>query len=167
VGEALLRGVNSIGGDIDAETIQKAKKNISWLLATYDVKTNARLYVADATHIANDLGQVLVDAIVTEPFLGTTRMGEGKITDPSAVADIVRGLDKLYIGCLKHWLSVLKPKGFVVMAIPSFSVGKRVYSVKKVVDTCEILGYTKHLGPITYGRPHAIVQRNFFVFQKK
>lgn len=167
VGEAVLRGVNTVGGDIDTETITKAKKNISWLIAKYEAKANARLYVSDATHIADQLGSVPVDAIATEPFLGTPRMGEGKITDPSEIADIVKGLDKLYIGCLKHWVSVLKPGSIVVMAIPSFTVGKRVYSVKKVVDTCEILGYTKHLGPITYGRPHAIVQRNFFVFQKK
>ncbi len=167
VGEALLRGVNTIGGDIDEETITKAKKNISWLIAKYEAKTNARLYVSDATHIGDQLGSVPVDAVATEPFLGTPRIGEGKVIDPSEIADIVKGLDKLYIGCLKHWVTVLKPKSFVVMAIPSFSVGNRVYSVKKVVDTCEILGYTKHLGPITYGRPHAIVQRNFFVFQKK
>jgi predicted SAM-dependent methyltransferase len=67
---------------------------------------------------------------------------------------------------LKEWGLVLKSGGIVVIAIPSFSVGGRVYSVKKAVDTCENLGYTKHLGPVTYGRPHAIVQRNFFVLQK-
>ncbi len=166
MGEALLRGVNTVGGDIDEDAITKAKKNISWLISTYNVKANARLFVSDAAHIGEHIGDVPVDAIATEPFLGTPRMGEGKITDPSAIADIIKGLDKLYIGCLKHWVSILKPQGFVVMAIPSFTVGKRVYSVKKVVDTCENLGYTKLLGPITYGRPHAIVQRNFFIFQK-
>lgn len=166
VGEAMLRGVNTLASDTDADVAAKAKKNLSWLIQTYDLKTNARVFIADATHVGRELGSVKVDAIATEPFLGTPRIGEGKITNPEEIANIVKGLDKLYIGCLKEWASLLKNKSLVVMAIPSFAIAGRVYSVKKAVDTCENLGYTKLLGPITYGRPHAIVQRNFFIFQK-
>ncbi len=166
LGEAMLRGVNTLGSDIDEEVVVKAKKNMSWIIQEYDMKTNARVFVSDASHVAQELGIVRIDAIATEPFMGTPRIGEGKITDPKEIANIVKGLDKLYIGCLKHWGLILKPGGVVVIAIPSFTVAGRVYSVKKAVDTCENLGYTKHLGPIVYGRPHAIVQRNFFVFIK-
>lgn len=166
LGEALLRGVNTLGSDIDADVIAKAKKNISWVISAYESKTNARIFVSDASHVSEELGIVRIDAIATEPFMGTTRLGEGKITDPKEIANIVKGLDKLYIGCLKEWASILKPGGVVVIAIPSFSIGGRVYSVKKAVDTCENLGYTKHLDPVAYGRPHAIVQRNFFIFIK-
>ncbi|MFH0749812.1 MAG: hypothetical protein V1917_02755 [Candidatus Gottesmanbacteria bacterium] len=166
LGEAMLRGVNVLGSDLDEEVITKAKKNMSWLIQEYDMKTNARLFVSDAANVAKELGIVRIDAVVTEPFMGTSRIGEGKISKPDEIANIVKGLDKLYIGCLRQWALILKPRGIVVMAIPSFSVGGRVYSVKKAVDTCENLGYTKLLGPITYGRPHAIVQRNFFIFQK-
>jgi len=166
LGEALLRGVNTLGSDINADTIVKVKKNISWLIQRFDSKANARLFVSDAVHVADEIGIVRIDAIVTEPFMGTTKIGEGKVTDSEKIQHIVKGLDKLYIGCLKNWAMILKSGGTIMMAIPSFLVEGRVYSVKKVVDTCENLGYTKQLGPITYGRPHAVVHRNFFVFKK-
>lgn len=164
--EALLRGVSVIGSDIDEQVKEKAKKNIAWVMKEYAIQQEADVYAVDATHISGRLNGKKVEAIATEPFLGSSRIGEGKITDPSEIADIVKGLDKLYIGCLKEWTSCLTENGVVVMAIPSFAVGGRVYSVKKVVDTCENLGYTKLLGPIAYGRPQAIVQRNFYIFRK-
>lgn len=165
LGEAALRGVNAIGSDIDRPTVEKAKKNISWLLATYKSPASVRLLESDATHIDEQIDKNSVDAIVTEPVMGPTTFGEGKIHDRREIQNIVKGLEKLYIGCFRSWTTLLKSNGIIVIALPSFVVNSQVYSVKKVVDTCEKLGYTKVLGPITYGRPQAVVQRNFYIFQ--
>ena len=101
----------------------------------------------DATHIDESIDASSIDAIVTEPFLGSPKIGEGKIHDVKDIQDIVKGLDKLYIGSLRAWTNILKPGGLVMIALPSFLIDGKVYSVKKVVDTCENLGYTKLLGP--------------------
>ncbi len=167
VQEALMRGVNAIGTDIDGETIAKSKKNISWVLHEYGLKTNARLETSDATHIDAIVGKESLDAIATEPFLGSSKIGERKITDTKSIANIIKGLEKLYIGCLKNWACILKKGSLIAIAFPSFVIGGRVYSVKKVVDTCENLGYTCKQGPLIYSRPQAIVQRNFYIFQKQ
>jgi tRNA G10 N-methylase Trm11 len=162
--EAAIRGVNAIGCDIDKKAVEKAKKNMSWLLARYKLTSSIRIFEADATHIDEYVDKNSIDAIVTEPLLGPTRLGIEKIHNIREIQNIIKGLEKLYIGCFRSWINILKTNGTVVIALPSFTVDKTVYSVKKVVDTCEKLGYTKVLGPITYGRPQAVVQRNFYLF---
>ncbi len=163
--EAAIRGVNAIGSDIDYKSVEKAKKNMSWLLSRYKLASSVRIFQADATHIDEHIDKSSIDTIVTEPLLGPTKLGEESIHDAREIQNIVKGLEKLYIGCFRSWTNILKNNGVVVIALPSFTMGKTVYSVKKVVDTCETLGYTKLLGPITYGRPQAVVRRNFYLFK--
>lgn len=163
--EAAMRGVNAIGSDIDNDSCEKAKKNMSFILSRYKLTSSIRIVQADATHIDEYIDTSSIDAIVTEPLLGPAKLGAELIHDVREIQNIIKGLEKLYIGCFRSWTNILKNNGVVVIAFPSFEVGKTVYSVKKVVDTCETLGYTKLLGPITYGRPQAVVRRNFYLFR--
>jgi len=164
--EAALRGVNAIGSDIDKSSVEKAKKNMSWILSQYKLSSSVRIFQADATHIDEHIDEGTIDVIVTEPLLGPTRLGEESTHDVREIQNIVKGLEKLYIGCFRSWNHILKKDGVIVIALPSFITSKTIYSVKKVIDTCEMLGYTKVLGPITYGRPQAVVQRNFYLFKR-
>ena len=161
LGEALLAGWQVIGSDQSEEVIVKAKKNIEWLLKVTRPGPVIKFFVSDATHVAQHIAKESVDAIVTEPYMGPTTIGN------SNVKNIVKGLEKLYIGCLRDWHHILKPGGKVVIALPEYAVAGRVYFVKNVIDRCEIIGYTVTLGPLTYSRPQAIVRRKFFVLTKK
>ena len=149
--EGLLSGATVIGSDQSQETVEK-------------------LLTCDATHVSEHLEPTSVDAIVTEPFMGSTRLGGNNPISQSdqlkTIKNTIKGLEKLYLGCLKDWHMVLKPEGRIVMAIPGFHIGDKMLYVKNVIDRCEILGYTKLLGPIEYSRPQAVVRRQFFVFQK-
>ena len=156
--EAAIRGVNAIGSDIDSISIEKAKKNMSWILSRYKLASSIRIFQADATHIDEYIDKNSIDTIVTEPHLGPPNV------DFREIQNIMKGLERLYIGCFRCWRSILKNNGTVVIAFPSFVTAKTVYSMKKVIDTCETLGYTKLLGPMTYGRPQAVVRRNFYLF---
>lgn len=164
LGEAVIRGAIAMGSDTDEKAVEKAKRNLVWLRSFYPDALPVTLFTADATHISENVAEHSIDAIVTEPFMGTPKLGEGRLTDPKAIEDVVKGLDKLYIGCLKDWKSVLKPGGVVLMAFPRYEIGKRTYNVKKAIDSCEMLGYTKLLGPLTYSRPQAVVHRDFYLF---
>lgn len=160
--EAWLSGWRVIGADQSSDVVKKARANLAWLTTNYPKQTDIGpgLLECDATHISDQVVENSVDAIVTEPFMGNT------VIDVANVKNIVKGLEKLYLGCLKDWSKVLKPSGKIVMALPKYEVGDRTYFVKKVVDNCEKLGYTIQVGPIEYSRPQAIVKREFFVFQK-
>lgn len=156
--EALLVGWNVIGGDQLPGVIEKARANLRWLTGTHKLGVTYRLVISDAVHISEHLDRAPIDAIVTEPFMGPTTLKNVKNT--------IKGLEKLYIGCLRDWQKVLKPKGVVMMAIPKYEQNGKTYFVKKVIDMCENLGYTIQAGPIEYGRSGAVVKRLFYLFQK-
>lgn len=161
VAEGALAGWKAIGSDQSQETVGKAKKNLEWLDTQMGSHPSSwEFFVSDATHISEHLKPESVDAVVTEPYMGHVIGGNDKLKN------VIKGLEKLYIGCLKDWHSVLKPGGRVVIALPEYRIEDKMFFVKKVIDRCENLGYTKVHGPIEYSRPQAVVRRKFFVLQK-
>lgn len=159
--EAMMLGHMVVGSDNKEEVTKKTQKNLQWLTLMYrSIEMSFNVFVSDATHVSEKLTPQSVDAIVTEPFLGNVSF------DQRNIQNIIKGLEKLYLGCLKDWRKVLKTGGRVVMALPKYVVNNREYFVKTVIDRCEILGYTTLLGPIEYSRPQAVVRREFYVFKK-
>ncbi|MBI3385510.1 hypothetical protein HY031_00310 [Candidatus Gottesmanbacteria bacterium] len=161
--EAMLSGWQTIGLDQSKEAVSHAQANLDWLMREYPATASVppKLFVSDATHVSGVIGQGRVDAIVTEPFMGK------QTGNPVSPKNILKGLEKLYIGCLKDWHTFLKPNAKVIMAIPQYHVGGKTYTVKNVIDSCEMLGYTTLAGPIEYSRPQAVVRREFYIFQKR
>jgi tRNA G10 N-methylase Trm11 len=169
--EALMVGWDIVGSDVDSEVLEKAKQNIAWLKKQYEPlgSREEQWFTQDATHIDDHIQPGTIDAVVTEPYLGPTKLGDSRKSDrfsDEKVANIAKGLEKLYVGCVKCWYPLLKNGGKLVIAIPTFTLRGREIRVKKVIDTCEILGYTTLVGPIAYSRPQAVVQRDFYVLQK-
>lgn len=171
MGSILSEGV-TIGGiwygsDISPEAVQATKSNLRWLKSVLPLPgTVEQIHVADAVHLSRYLPSESVDSIVTEPFLGNPALGERKIVQPKEIRNMMKGLEKLFIGCLKDWRVVLKPNGKVILALPSVKVQSHKETVKKVIDSCENLGYSIEAGPFVYGRPNAVVERNFYIFKK-
>ena len=168
--EALLSGADVLGSDAAPRAAAAAEKNLAWLISACPAVKAAswKLFVADATHVSDHLEKESVDAIATEPFMGTTQLGgQGAPIPSKRLHNIIKGLEKLYIGCLRDWQHVLRTGGRIVIAMPEYRVGTQKYFVKKVIDSCERLGYTCLAGPIEYSRPQAVVRRQFFIFQKK
>ncbi|OGG11084.1 hypothetical protein A2Z00_01755 [Candidatus Gottesmanbacteria bacterium RBG_13_45_10] len=168
LGEGLLAGWDVIGSDISKQVIQKAHENLIWLLGKHPGATGkiVKMLVSEAVHIADILPPNSVDAIVTEPYMGSTDIASRQPTDPEELRNTIKGLEKLYIGCLRNWHTILSSRGKVIIALPAYAIQGHTYFVKKVVDMCENLGYTIVEGPIDYSRPQAVVKRNFFVLQK-
>lgn len=164
VQEALLRGAAAVGSDISEKAIEHTQKNITWLKHTYPETASlfTKLFVADATHLSKHIVKESIDAIATEPYMGEVYPGKEK-----NIKNILKGLEKLYIGSLREWATLVKPGSRVVMATPAYVTKRGMMRVKNVIDRCEILGYTLLTGPIEYSRPQAIVKREFYVFEKK
>jgi tRNA G10 N-methylase Trm11 len=161
--EALVMGWNVVGGDQSADVVEKARKNLKWLMEKHsDLGVTYRLNVVDAVHVSGVVDKESIDAIVTEPYLGNASIKY----QVSSIKNTIKGLEKLYIGCLREWVKILKPQGVVMMALPMYQVEGKTYFVKKVIDMCETLGYTIETGPIEYSRPGATVKRMFYLFQK-
>jgi tRNA G10 N-methylase Trm11 len=164
--EAIVMGANKlIGSDLKNDVILKTEGNINWIKKTYEINPQVKYLVSDATHISTKLQSESVDAIITEPFMGSRLLGLHKL-EIQKIKSIAKGLDKLYIGCLRDWYKVLKKNGLICMAFPVYHIKDKQIFVKKAIDTCENLGYTKVLGPIEYSRDQAVVIRNFYIFKK-
>jgi tRNA G10 N-methylase Trm11 len=167
--EAYMTSWSVMGSDVSADIVDRAKKNLDWLVQLFPGTRGSigACVTADAVHISEHIVANSVDAIVTEPFMGATSIANQKTLDSQKIKNIIKGLEKLYIGCLRDWHKILKENGRIVIALPAYAVLGRVYFVKKVVDMCENLGYTIVDGPIEYSRPQAIVKRQFYILQKK
>jgi len=173
--EAMLLGWKVIGIDQSENAVANTRKNLSWLTQKYPETADRKymLHVGDATHAHQLLGQEKIDAIATEPFLGSPFIKKGtdiwqkdQPVTTARIKNVVKGLEKLYIGVLREWQPLLKTGSKVVITLPEFAIGGKTFFVKKVVDMCENLGYTLSQGPYTYARPQAIVKRNIYVLQK-
>jgi tRNA G10 N-methylase Trm11 len=167
--EAYLSGWKVMGCDISEENVRKTNANLEWTtkLSSSQKGHIDKIFVCDAVHVADVIPKNSINAIVTEPFMGATSIANKSYAQPQEIKNIIKGLEKLYIGCLREWAKILVSGGIVIIALPEYAVGGRTYFVKKVIDMCEILGYTIENGPIGYSRPQATVRRMFYVLRKK
>lgn len=151
--EAGELGYKVAGTDIIAKQVQETKENLQ------SMNIEGQIEVLDATHLSSKFRNI--DAVVTEPFLGKSNFR------PDEIRYIVPGLEKLYLGCLKDWLKVLKPGGFVVMVFPWFNDGKKVYKTSEIIDGKLKLSYNHVKRGIFYSRPEADVKREIVILQKQ
>ncbi|HKY74424.1 MAG TPA: DNA methyltransferase [Patescibacteria group bacterium] len=160
--EARVLGAHVVGSDQDKEAVHGAGKNLQWLTERFSLPEDSiRLSVQDATQITDKETGGKVDCIVTEPFLGKPN------PTLATVDNMLKGLERLYLGSCKQWLKLLKPNGRVVIVFPYVQFGKRVKSMEPLIDRLESLGYTREKGPYIYTKPYAIVQRAVYVFRLK
>jgi len=151
--EAAEVGFQVAGSDILANQVQDTIENLQ------SMNFSGQVELLDATHLSDKFQNI--DAIVTEPFLGKSKFRNDEIRY------IVPGLEKLYLGCLKDWLKVLKPGGIVVMVFPWFNDGKKEYKTSEIIDGKLKLSYNPLKRGIFYSRPDADVKREILVLQKQ
>ncbi|MCX8158858.1 MAG: DNA methyltransferase [Candidatus Pacearchaeota archaeon] len=117
LGEALLRGINVIGIDIDNSAIKKAKANIAWLKSNYKIKASDKLINDDSRNVRIEE----FDAMVSEPFLGELLT---KIPNEERAKQIIDRFEKLIISVLKNLKNKLRNKGKIVFSAPLIKIQK-------------------------------------------
>lgn len=161
-GRVLIEGVELgylvVGFDISADQVRESSKNLSTLNHPSD---SYSVSVGDATQVLKLLPPKSVNLIVTEPFMGKPNPRQDRI------ADMVKGLRKLYLGALKSWLPILKEQGRVVMIFPRFEDAKRTYITSSVVDDSHLFGYNVKTRNLMYSRPGAQLLREIVILEKK
>jgi tRNA G10 N-methylase Trm11 len=161
--EAVLAGHQVIGSDLDVKASLGTQENLDWLVQIQPFNSQPSVFTADATQVQlAQLGNQSVEVIVTEPFLGR------QTPKDQDLANIFRGLEKLYWGAFRHWRSLLGNEGRVVIIFPRVkSEHGRLFSLDGLLDKLEAVGYTKRSQNLFYARPGAMVEREICVFDYK
>lgn len=160
--EAALQGIKVTGSDLSADKVAGTKTNLDWLdenQACAPLKP-ATVFQANATNLKDQLVDQ-IDLIVTEPTLGPASPSQDKLSD------IAHGLQKLYLGALKHWALFLKPQARVVIALPIFHGQNRSYTTADFIDARENLGYNTLRNDLIFTRPGAQIERQIVVLEKQ
>ncbi|KKT31506.1 MAG: hypothetical protein UW18_C0003G0090 [Microgenomates group bacterium GW2011_GWF1_44_10] len=160
--EASELGLPVVESDLDQMSVDGTKKNLEWIANQPEVSSVSRqiqVFLSDATHVDQHVSVNSIDCIITEPFMGKTQPTELE------VKNIVRGLDKLYIGAFKSWKKVLCSGAVVCMIFPSFHTRKVVKNMQTTIDKIEALGYTREKNAFQYQHDDRIVQREIHFFR--
>lgn len=157
--EAMNLNIKSVSSDIKEQKVEGTAANLEWLKQKLGADVEYETLLSDVTHISDKLKKK-VDCVVTEPFLGPINPQKEKIKN------IIKGLDKLYLGAIKELAKCLKRGGKVVIVLPKIKIGSVEKAATLVIDRCENLGYTLVDGPFTYDRQGAKVKRLIYILKK-
>lgn len=161
LGEALIKGMDVIGSDIDETAIAAAEKNTVWIKEKFVAPGTVTLFKKDAERIVAANLPTRPNMIVTETLLGPPchpKMTEGQIRQ------IQENLLPLYKKVFSNLKSLLNPGTPLVAAFPLHHVNKRPLSLPYLKENLETIGY-KIKDDLTYHRPDQVVGRQIIVFE--
>lgn len=150
-----------LGADIDTKAILQTEENLRWWQQDSGRSFTHELVNKQVAELRRKDFHHQPTLIVTEPFLG-------KLTpSPEQVPGVIRGLEKLYRGMLRHLADMLEPGNRLVILFPSFVVGKKVLTVNETLKSLGEFGFTQ-IGPAyPLSWPDSVTQRNVYVLEYK
>lgn len=157
--EGLCLGCEVVGCDIDQKAVAGTTANLAWLAAEYQLDGHFTVFQSDATRVSLDQLDEPVNLIVTEPFLGKQTPSEQQL------ANIFRGMEKLYLGAFRQWRHILTDQAVIVIIFPLVQTEKTAFSLESIIDKIQALGYTSTSDPALYHRPQAVIQRQIWTFR--
>ncbi len=165
--QALLLGfTNILGSDASPKAVEDTKKNLNWLGSKLNLKSqisNVKVIQCDVRELAKRLKQTMVDAVVTEPYLGPPLKGNEM---PIRIEQIVTELSELYVGAFKNFARMVNPGGKVVMVFPVIIKRDSEHPLP-IIERVEKLGFKELSGnALRYGRTGQKVARQIMIFEK-
>ncbi len=188
--EAILLGYKKvIGSDLSKEAVEGSRINIAWLFDNYtNLKKSdyeVRIFETDVKNLSVTLNKGNIDAIVTEPYLGSPK---ARSFSQNQIKNEINKLENLYIQAFLEFQKILNRYGRIVIIFPVFRF-KQEFLHLEILDQLNKMGFVsnnfvpeKFLGEdvgelldlqiskrnsIIYYRPDQTVSREIFIFSKK
>ncbi|RMD46152.1 hypothetical protein D6829_00235 [Candidatus Pacearchaeota archaeon] len=150
--EAIIKGINVIGADIDRKVVNLARENLLWIKKNFIAKGNFLLKVADAAKLSG----LKFDAIATESPLG--RLISKKISKKEA-REMATDFERRIITPLRN-LKRIKKDSKIAITFPAIrDIRVDIRKIEKET------GLRKIKGPITEFRKDQYVLRDILVFK--
>lgn len=169
--EEILLGYENIeGSDLDIKAVERTKKNLSWLFPDKKISVSS----VDVLKLSARFKEI--DAIVTEPFLGSERL---HIMSRDQVFRERQKLEIFYTDFFAEFKKVLKETGKIVIIFPVIrykneflyldiidKIQKMGFELKNYCDFDEQLGLNlTNRKTIVYYRPKQTVSREILIFE--
>ena len=156
--EAGMRNLDVCGSDIDQNAVFGTRDNLEWFKREYAKSIQTQVFYSDASHLDLSHFAKKVDILVTEPFLGKQTPLDHEL------ANVFRGLEKMYLGSFKSFAKVLNKGAVVAIVFPRVETSKRSYSLDGLIDKLQTKGYNLLVDPVLYAREGARVARQICLF---
>lgn len=181
---------NVIGSDISEEAVESARKNMEWLAKNPKpeilnpkqiLNTKYQIFQCDVREISKKIPENLIDAIVTEPYLGPLKIGNWKLPlgPELGVEGEIGNLSSLYLSAFEEFKKILKSDGKIIIIFPVFQIGGEqhflpildnlkndwqiINPIPEKLRRSPVIKLTGH-GSIIYSRPDQHVLREIFIF---
>ncbi len=180
----LLGYKNIIGTDLEEKAISSTKENLDWLFKKYSLNKNdykIRFFKNDVRSLSSKLPINSVDAIVTEPYLGSPK---AKYFSSRQMKEEIARLALLYIDAFAEFNKIVKKDGVIVIIFPIFRFKNQFFHLKILEKIHEVsfkeksfinpkLDSFKSLklnitprNSIVFFHPGQTISREIFVFAK-
>ncbi len=156
--EAGMRDLAVHGSDIDQKAVFGSRDNMEWFKQEYGRDITSKIFYMDASHINPEEFTSKIDLLVTEPFLGKQTPHDGEL------ANVFKGLEKMYLGSFKSFTSILNDGAVIAIVFPRVQLSKRTYSLEGLIDKLKAKGYNLLVDPVLYAREGARVARQICLF---
>lgn len=160
-----------VGTDLSPKAIDDTLQNISWMKEKHEylqnTKIDTKIFSCDAAQLGGQLTARSIDAIATEPYMGTPLRGK-ELTH--GVQKQARELKELYINAFKTFQKIMKIDATIVFIIPRFFVEKKWIRIECLAEIQNCGFSLERLSPeshyILYSRPDQFVAREIWKFRK-
>lgn len=186
--ELILLGYkNIIGTDASERSVNDSRTNLDWLESRFKQKESGlkqikdiKLLKADVRKLSSVINFKTVDAIVTEPYLGSPK---AKYFNPQQIKEEINKLEELYLAAFNEFRKILHDNGAMVIIFPVFRFGSLFFHLE-ILEKIAALGFKKRefivnpptggellnlnltpRGGVIFFRPGQTVSREIFVFQ--
>lgn len=163
--EALIRGLEIIGSDLESRMVDYTRENLSWLSKSFTkLPSHENIQVADAT---NEKWEPF-DLIACETYLGRPL---STAPDPQTLQKIMSDGDTIHRKFLKNIAKQTKLGFRMCIAVPAWHINGQ-FKHLRTLDSLEELGYNRikfvHAKDIDliYRRPDQIVARELVILER-
>jgi len=164
--EALLRGMNVIGIDIDKACTEATLKNLEWVVKKYNAQGSYKVITADSTQLSRFVRHA--DCVATEPYMGPLL---NKLPTKEEAHKTVRQLGQMYAALLRELKKVVSGK--IAIVLPRFRLysGERIKidfeRMLKENDFEAVSVFPEIKMPVVYTAPGSKIEREIWVIVRK
>jgi len=170
--EALIKGINCIGVDINRKYVEYTKRNLQWAIERYKI-SNIRYSIlkGDARHLERIITREVIDSVVTEPILLPTMRSKPR---SPFIKPIMKRAEDTYVKAIDSVSNIIRVGGKIVIVAPIVKTSDgetlRLNLIERIPDRLKISETNPLIrvnNPIKFtGQTTRWLKREVYIFER-